>query len=457
MSSSAKPPQPLNRTLVPSGEPPRPYAFPAIDAFRLSNGLRVLCVRQPAFPIVTVEVLTPAGGRFNPLDRPGLADIHSLLLQEGTRSHNSSELASAVEQLGGALDSGAGWNAAYCEMELLSASFDHGLGLLAEMVFEPTFPEEKLEWLRERASADLLLRPTRPRLLADDVFSRVVYGGSVYGFPLKGTPESVGAFVLDELWELHRRSMVPGDSTLVVAGDVDPDRLRIRAEELFGSWEARPSLEPPVIEPAPLRGIQVHIADRPGAAQTQLQVGHVGVDRRHPEYYKLIVLNVLLGGKFTSRLNLNLRERHGFTYGVQSNFARRLGPGPFSIKAAVATDVAGAAVREILFELRRLCTDPIPAEELQETLDYLLGVFPYTVQTTEDLAARLENLAMFDLPLDYYDIYPRQLRSLRPQDLEEAARSFVYPEDLVIVAVGPAEALRAELESFGPVTVHGQD
>ncbi len=455
--------KPVDRSVVPAGGSPRPFSFPQVASVQLANGLKILSVRMPEFPLVAVQMLVPAGGLANPMDRPGLADVHGSLLEEGTKSYTSSELALAVEQLGGSMETGAGWNVAFGDISVLASSFDHGLDLISELILGPTFPEEKFDWVKERALAELMRRPSRPSLLADDVFSKAVYDGTVYGFPVKGTPEGVGAITLDEVKDFHHRCVVPEGSKLIVAGDFDPDHLHRRAEELFGGWVSglgsgksgseKTRFETPIIEPVRRDGVEVFVADRSGAAQTQIQVGHAGVSRSDPEFHILIVLNVLLGGKFTSRLNLNLRERHGYTYGVQSSFARRLGPGPFTIRTAVATDIAGAAVKEILFELHRLCEEPIPDEEVRDTLDYLRGVFPYTVQTTDDVAGRLENLAIFDLPLDYYDFFARTISTLTAADLEAAARKFIHPDRLVVVAAGPADELVPQLEPFGSVTV----
>ena len=445
--------KPVDRSVVPAGGSPHTFSFPEVSSIQLDNGLKILSVRMPEFPLVALQMLVPAGGLANPMDRPGLAEVHGSLLQEGTESYSSSELALAVEQLGGTMETGAGWNVAFGDIGVLASSFDHGLDLVSELILKPTFPEEKFDWLKDRALAELMRRPSRPTLLADDTFSKAVYDGSVYGFPVKGTPEGVGAITLDEVKEFHHRYVVPEGSKLIVAGDFEPDHLHRRVEELFGGWASGQGFEQPIIEPVHRDGVEVFVADRSGSAQTQIQVGHAGVSRSNPEFHILIVLNVLLGGKFTSRLNLNLRERHGYTYGVQSSFARRLGPGPFTIRTAVATDIAGAAVKEILFELHRLCEEPIPEEEVRDTLDYLRGVFPYTVQTTDDVASRLENMAIFDLPLDYYDFFARTISTLTAEDLGAAARKFIHPDRLVVVAAGPADELVPQLEHLGPVTV----
>ena len=444
----------LDRTSPPASEPNRPFHFPATTSLVLDNGLRVLSAQAPEFPLVTAQLLTPAGSMQNPVDRPGLAELHALMLQEGSAAYSAAELAETVEQLGGAMDSGAGWNVSYAELSLLSADLEKGLELLAEMCLRSTFPEEPFRRLKDRMTADLIRRPSRPTLLADDTFSRLVYGDSPYGFAAKGTPESIEAADVDALLGFRRRAFVPDGSTLIVAGDFETETLHRLAESCFGSWTGGPKPDLPSIVPRRLDGVEVHIADRPGAAQTQLHLGHAGPSRLEPDFFKLIAMNVLLGGKFTSRLNLNLRERHGFTYGVQSLFARRLGPAPFTIRTAVATEVAAAAVQEILFEVERLQSELVADHEWDETLSYLLGVFPYTVQTTDDLAARLENLAIFDLPLDYYETYRDDLRSITPQQVRETAQRYLFPDRMAVIAAGPAETLAPQLEKFGTIHVH---
>jgi zinc protease len=195
------------------------------------------------------------------------------------------------------------------------------------------------------------------------------------------------------------------------------------------------------------------VVDRPGAAQTELRLGHAGVPRTHPDYIPLVMVNTLLGGKFTSRINMNLRERHGFTYGASSRFVARQGPGPFMVSAAVATESAGAAAREVLHELRRIREEPVEPGEIAETRSYMVGVFPYTMQTIGDIAKRLETLTVFGLPDDYYPRYLERLAALTREELLEAARRHLDPDRIAVVAVGPAEVVEPQLAGLGPVTV----
>ena len=444
---------------VDRSRPPRPgplgsFEFPDFSSVRLDNGLLVLAASMPRVPLASLQILIPAGGQFDALDQPGLASLHGDLLDEGTAARSSLEIAGLVEGLGGSMSSGAGWNMAYVETGLLSRHLAAGLELLAEIVRSPDFPPDEIERLRHQRQAEILRRKDHPASLAEECFSAAVYRGTVYGRPLIGTEDSLARIDRDGLRDFCRRHVVPDGSTLIAVGDLDPDETIALVQSRLGDWPRVQPPDPPTIEPPPLAGTEVHIVDRPGSAQTQLQLGHASVPRDHPDFPQMTLLNTIFGGKFTSRINLNLREEHGFTYGAQSLFTRRKGPGPFIVRAAVATEVAGAAVEQLLIEMRRIRREPVTREELEETQDYLIGVFPYTLQTIGDLAKRLEAIAIFDLPMDYYDTFPAVLAEVSQDDVLAAARRHFDPDHLAIVAVGPAEQLEPQLAGIGPVHVH---
>jgi len=444
----------IDRTRPPEPGELRSFRFPEFERAELENGVRILVARRPRVPLVTLEFLFPAGGQYDPPGFPGLASLHGELLDEGAAGRSALEVAAEVEALGGALDSGAGWNMAFVEAGVLARHLGAGLELLADLLRSPTFAEEEVERLRQERLADLLRRRDFPRALADQCLAAAIYGDGPYGRPLIGTAESVAAIDRRAVVDFYRRHAVPRGTILIATGDLDPGEVIARAGELVGEWSSGPPPQRPELAPRPLDGVEVHLVDRPGAAQTELQLGHAGVSRTDPDFHRLLLLNALFGGKFTSRINLNLRERHGYTYSVHSYFTRRQGPGPFVVRTAVATEVTGAAARELLFEMRRIREEPVTEEELEETRDYVVGVFPYTLQTLDGVARRLEALAVHRLPDDYYEHYPEELLHVTREELLEAARRRLHPERLAVVAVGPAAALRPQLEELGPVTVH---
>lgn len=444
----------MDRSAPPPPGVVRPFHFPPFLRTRLPNGLTVFAARLAGVPLVSLELVVPAGGQHDPEGKGGLATLTASVIDEGTERRSALEIAASLERLGGYVTTGADWDVGYLAAGLLVRHLRSGLELLAEIATAPTFPEPEIERLRRQRLAEILRRGQDPSALADDRLAQVIYRGTVYAGSLLGDEKSVPALDRDSMLEFYRGHYGLAGSTLIAVGDSDPEELLREAESLLGRrGENGAPPEPPQIRPEPLPGITVHIVDRPGAAQTELRLGHPGVSRTHPDYVPLMVMNTLLGGKFTSRINLNLRERHGYTYGATSRFVPRQGPGPFVVGAAVATESTGAAAREALSELRRIRESLVEPGELEETVSYLSGVFPYTVQTIGDLAKRLETLAVYGLPDDYFDSYLQRLAEVTREDILDVARRHLDPERMAIVAVGPAEALERQFGGMGPATV----
>lgn len=442
----------VDRSTPPPAGRLRPFHFPHFLRRRLPNGLEVLAARQPGVPLISLEMMLPAGAQNDPPGKVGLATLTASAIDEGTRRRGAMEIAAEVERLGGYLATGADWDEGYLGAGLLSSHLREGIDLLAEVLGEPTFPDQELERLGKQRLGEILRRNQDPSTLADDMLYRVVYQGTAYANPLVGTAESLPGLDRESVLDFYRRYYTLHGAAFIAVGDLDPEEILREVETVFGR-ESAAAPPAPEIRPAALDGIAVHILDRPGATQTELRLGHPGVSRRDPDFIPLILLNSLLGGKFTSRINMNLRERHGYTYGATTRFIARLQPGPFFFDAAVSTESAGAATREVLHELRRIREDLVEPEEIEETRSYILGVFPYTFQTISDLAKRLETLAIYGLPSDYYDTYLERLTALSREELLEAARRHLDPEHIAVVAVGPADTLVPQLEGLGPVTV----
>ncbi|HEY0512928.1 MAG TPA: pitrilysin family protein [Thermoanaerobaculia bacterium] len=444
----------VDRSAPPPAREIRAFRFPPVLRTRLPNGLTVVAARLPGLPLVSLEIVVPAGAQYDPADRTGVATLTASVIDEGTARRTSLEIAAVAERLGGYFTTGADWDIGYLATGLLSSHTREGLELLAEVVDLPTFPEAEVERLRRQRLAEIQRRYQDPAALADDRFQREVFRGTPYANPLYGTEESIARLDRESLLGFYRGHYGFDGSTLIAVGDFDAEELLRAAESAFGADGLQGQAPArPEIRPAPLAGISVHIVDRPGAAQTELRVGHVGVPRTHPDYTTLAVLNTLLGGKFTSRINLNLREQHGYTYGATSRFSARQGPGPFTVATAVSTAATAAAAREILHELRRVREAPVEPEELAETQGYIVGVFPYSLQTVGDVTRRLETLAVFGLPDDYYAGHLERIQAVTRESVLEAARRHLDPERIVVVAVGPAEILEPQFEGVGPVTV----
>lgn len=458
MSAAGPAPQPgssgvLDRTRPPGAAPPLPFRFPPFLHRRLLPGLDLYAAHVPRAPMVSVELILPRGGQSDPPGARGLASLTADLLDEGTERRSGPELADWVERLGGSLSASADWDASYLACTLLAEHLPQALALLAEVALAPSFPEAEVERLRKRRLAELMRRRSSPAALAEERFARALYDGGPYGYPMIGEEGDLRRLDRGAAARFYQDALYRGGATLIASGDLDPAALAGTVSELLAAWPAEPALAPVGIELRAAGGIAVHVVDRPQAAQTELRLGHPGPPRNHPDRVPLSVMNSLLGGKFISRINLNLREKHGYTYGAHSSFANRLGPGPFQVSAAVATESAGAAVAETLGELRRLQGEPPAAAELADAVQYLEGVFPYTLQTVESVAQRLSQLAVFGLADDYFDRYFVELREVTPETVREVAARHLCPDTSAVVAVGPAATLVPQLERFGPVAV----
>lgn len=440
---------PADRATPPPLGEVQPFQFPRFERIALSPGLELLAAPSDSTPLTFLDLISPGGARFDPPGHAGLAALTASMLDEGTRERTALEIATVAERLGGYLSTGTGWNVTSLGVGLLSRHLRTGLELVAEVFGQPAFPEDELERLRARTLSEFQRRWGLPSFLASHQFASALYGDSVYGQPVLGTSASVEALTGADIGEFYRQRIVASPLTLIATGDFDPAQLATGARELLAGLALAPEPGEETIEPRPETGLRTFIVDRPGAAQTELRMGHIGVPRSHPDFLAITVMNSLLGGKFTSRLVLNLRERHGLTYSIRSGFGRRLGPGPFVVSSAVETNATGRAVDEIRAELERLRDEPVSAEELEETQSYILGVFPYTVQTLEGVGHRLREIAVYGLPDDHWDRYPETIRGVTVDDVQRVAREHLRPDRLAIVAVGPAAELEPQLAHLG--------
>ncbi|HEU4748125.1 MAG TPA: pitrilysin family protein, partial [Gemmatimonadaceae bacterium] len=433
--------------LRPKPGPARGYRFPKFDSEGLSGGLRLLVAPVAKLPIVTVLVVVDAGSSNEPAGKEGVAKLTARALLEGSRHYDGAELAEKFEQLGTSLESGADWDSTFIKITALSERLPAALALLGEVLTTPEFPDREVERLKSERLSEILQTETEPRALADECFESFVYAEeSRYSKPDGGSTESVTALKRSDVEQFYRSHFVSGAATVILAGDIDRDRARTLVEPAFrglinGTSPAR------TLVVAPRSGTRnVHIVSKEDAPQSELRVGHVGLPRKHADFFPTMVMNAVLGGLFGSRINLNLREVHGYTYGASSYYDWRRDPGPFAVATAVASDVTAPALREIFLEIDRIRLEEISAEELSLATDYLEGVFPIRYETTSAVATALANLVIHDLPPDYYDSYRGNIRAVTAAAVREAARKHLHPDELQTVVVGDPALVRHSLD-----------
>lgn len=433
----------------PSPGPPRPYQFPAFSRARLASGVELLVAPVRRLPVCTLSVVVDAGAELDPPGLEGCAVLTARAMEEGTRKYQGLDFTERLERIGAALSATADWDSASFSMQVMAERLPAALELLAGVIREPAFPGSEIERLREERLAEIAQIRSEPRELASETFSRVVYdAGSRYAVPVGGSEAAVRALTREDLVRHHNSFFTPRDTAVIIAGDVAPQEAGEFVEKAFQAWDVETAPSQPRRGEAAVRDGRVFILDREDAPQSELRAGHPGVPRTHPDYFALVLLNAILGGLFSSRINLNLREEHAYTYGAHSAFDWRRGNGPFTVRTAVESGVTAAAVAEILKEIDKLRQEPVTDAELSLARDYLAGVFPVRFETSLAIAAALAQIVTYGLSSDFYDTYRDRINEVSAAEILRVARAQLQPERLSVVVVGDARQTRDPLRGL---------
>jgi zinc protease len=429
---------------------PNPYRLPPADEFRLRNGLRVVVVRQQSMPLVTGRLIMDAGAEHEPAAQNGLAVLTASLLPEGTAAMSGPELAERMERLGAQFQAGAGQNLAFAAVTALKPVFAEALGLAAGAVMAPAFPEREFARVRQQAITSYVSSQATVEGLGNETFWRAVFTpASPYARPSGGTAATLGTLTREDVVRWHGRMYVPGNATLLLVGDVTADEARRLAQDAFGGWRgAAPRLTRSANPLRPAARTRVVLVDRPGSVQSHIRMGVGSVGAEDPDVIRLQVLTQVLGGSFAARINQNLRERHGWTYGAFANLNPLRGAGILLISSSVRTNATDSAVAESVREFRRLVEEPVPAEEMSGATGNLVGSFPTSVQTVQGLAQRLQNLLVWGLPLDYYGTYREKLAAVTAADVADVGRARLNPGALTIVVAGDLAQIEAPIRAL---------
>jgi zinc protease len=436
------------RATPPSPAPSPDFTLPVPKRMELANGLTVLLVEQHQWPVVSASIAVLSGADANPLDRPGLASFTADMLDEGTTTRPALQLADDIAQIGAIVGASSATDSSSVSLRVLKKNVDQGFELLSDVTLNPAFAPEELQRLRQQRLVQLLQERDNPRQVAGRVFSRVVFGtGHPYGFQDLGTEESNKGITREEIQGFWKTRYVPGNAALVVAGDISESEVRALAEKYFAKWTgSKPESNLKAADNALTRHLV--IVDNPGAPQTQLRIGHIGIARNSPDYIPLGVMNAALGGNFSSRINMNLREQHGYTYGAFSAFSSRRVPGPFTIGAGVRTDATAPAIAEVFKEVDRMRKEPITPEELALAKDSIARSLPGMFETTASTANSIGSLFIYGLPLDYYRDFPAKVDAVDAEAVQQMAEKYLKPEQMVIVAIGDRAKIEPALKKL---------
>jgi predicted Zn-dependent peptidase len=443
----------------PIGPEPAVTAPPVVKR-TLSNGLPVWMVSRPGLPHLTAVLVIRAGSADDP--KPGTAAFTAALLDDGTAVRSAREFVHAVDFLGASLTASASEEQTRITLQTLTRHLDPALELMGEMVSRPAFKDEEVERERKARIQSLKQQRDQPVTVANLVFQRVVYGmDHPYGRPLMGTVASVEGLTERDAKAFHQRFYAPANAVLVVVGDLTDADLTPRLERAFGGWKGESVAPAPAPARPPERRAGVYLVDKPGAAQSEIRIGHAGAPRTtSPDYYALQVMNTLLGGQFTSRVNLNLREQKGFTYGARSQWSFRRGDGPFYAAAGVFTAKTDSAVTEFLKELRELRGGrPATEQEVEFARNALVRSHPRRLETNDAVASILAELAFYGLPESEITDYNRRVAEVTPEEVTRVAAKYIAPEQAAVVVVGDLAKVRGGVEALGigPVMVLDPD
>jgi zinc protease len=439
--------------------PPRPgvvpaLTLPAIQKFQLSNGVPVWMVELHEVPVAQVNLVVQSGSANDPPGKFGVTSLMMAMLEEGAGERSALQIADAVDFLGADLSTGSTFDASAIRLHVPVARLAEALPIMADVALRPTFPEDELKRLRQQRLTTLLQARDEPETIVAQTLPRVLYGPAHrYGTAMLGTASTVAGFTTADLRAQYAAAFRPSNSALIVVGDVVPDRVQPLLESSFGGWKAEGTVSParlPAVDQPAKR--EVYIVDKPGAAQSQIRIGSIGVARSTADYFPILVMNTILGGSFASRLNMNLREKRGYTYGASSGFDMRASAGPFSVGAGVQTDKTSESLTEFFNELNGIL-QRVPEDELARAKNYVALRFPSGFESTTDISRRLEEVLIYRLPDDYFSKYVENIQAVTAAEVQRVAQKYIQPSRVAVAVVGDRKVIEPGIRALnlGPI------
>jgi zinc protease len=443
-----------DRSKPPALGPAPALTLPPIVKRTLTNGLPVWIVEMHKVPLVDVTLLVKSGAAADPANKNGVANVTADMLDEGAGTKSALDLADAIAFLGGSLSTGSDWDSSVVRLHLPVSKVDDGLAVMSDVALRPAFAPAEFDRLKKTRMTSILQGRDNASTLAGLAFAKVLYGEPHrYGAPIGGSESTLTKMTVADVKDFYARAYQPANAQIIVVGDVTAAGIMPKLEKKFGLWKNTGPVAKPTAQPAPPPAQRtIYLVDKPGAAQSQIRIGIIGVARNTPDYFALDVLNTILGGSFTSRLNQNLREVHGYAYGASSAFAMRAMPGPFTAAAGVQTDKTTESLKEFFKELDAI-REPIPAADLERGKNYEALGFPEGFETLAGMAGQLTSMALYSLPETYFNEYVPKIQAVTQAQTTAAARKYIVPEKLAIVVVGDLSKIEKGIRdaNFGPV------
>jgi zinc protease len=445
-----------DRSKPPAAGPVPSLKLPPIQKRALTNGLAVWIVEMHELPVVDLAMIVKSGASADPTGKYGVANFTAAMLDEGAGTRDALALADAIDFLGASLTTGNGFDASMVRLHSLASKLDAALPIMADVVRRPTFPQAEMDRLRTERLTTLLQVRDNPQQLAAAAYARILFGEQHrFGTGAMGTESTNKAMTVADLRQFYTAHYVPQNAHLLVVGDVTATALLQKLERAFGTWTGAAAVTRPALPPAAMpTSRRIFLVDKPGAEQSQIRMGTIGVARSTPDYHALDVLNTLLGGSFTSRLNMNLREEHGYSYGAGSRFDMRVNPGPFFATAGVQTDKTVESLTEFFKEVDGMRA-PIQEDELSRARNLEALSFPGSFETTADMAGQLADLVVYNLPDTFFNEYVPKVQAVTAADLQRVANQRLQSQAFVVVVAGDLAKVEKPIRdaNFGAVSV----
>ncbi|MBW2120492.1 MAG: insulinase family protein [Deltaproteobacteria bacterium] len=429
--------------------------LPEIQSQTLGNGMRVLAVRDRRLPLVTLVLMVKKGAEADEEGRAGQADLALEMLTLGTEKRTSQQIALDVDSLGAHLAFYSGWDASFVEIEGLSEDLPSLVEIISDLVLHPTFPEPEFEQLKKRRIASLIQDQDESEIVADDQFTELVFEGTPYGHPRRGTVDSLRRLALDDLERFHRRHFVADQCVLMILGDIDFEESFMRTEEFMGPMESgQASSERKAFQVPHRAQRRIRIIHRPDLTQSQIRMGHPGIERTSPDFHRFQVANYILGGGgFSSRLMERVRSQKGYTYGISSSFKARRSPGPFVISTFTPNENTGAVMLEILEVVEAFVREGARQEELEGAKNYYLGSYPFRFETPAKIAREILEAELYGLGLQSLSNYPLRISEVTLADISLTVKQRLFPQGFSVVIVGNGDLFKRQVEAMGDVEI----
>ncbi|HEV8538400.1 MAG TPA: pitrilysin family protein [Bacteroidota bacterium] len=444
----------VDRTKRPVGKPAPKVALPQIQKATLKNGLKILLVEHHELPTAAFNLVIQAGSDHDPVTQPGIASVTADLLDEGTKKRDALQISEGIVSIGASFGTNSSLDGSSMTLSTLTKHLEKALDIFTDVLVNPTFPEKDFERIRKTRLAGLMQQRDQPPVIANNAYSYLLYGPNhPYGNNPSGSEASLKSMKTDDLKKFYQTYYRPNNATLVVVGDVRLDDITSKLEPMLSGWQEGSVPAFSIPEPKAPDKMRVYLVDKPGAPQSEVRIGYPALARSTPDFFPVELMNRVLGGQFSSRINLNLREKHGYTYGARSGFGYRKGVGPFTAQGGIVTEKSDSAMREFLNEINAMREKGVAKDELEFVKKGLTGNFALSFETPVQIAGSLQNIVLYSLPENYYNNYLQNIESVTLDDVNRVAKQYLDASKMAMVVVGDLSKIKDGIaaQNFGEV------